>query len=357
VSGATDTATGGGERAAGQQPDRADGRRLRREAVVVDGMAFQFGGWCEELGRSGITAIIVTVDDFVSGYEPTRRRLRELRRVVEDDPRLALVLSIEDIHRVERESRVGIILGFQNANPVENKLEHLVEFAELGLRSMQLTYNRTNRVGSGCLAPRDDGLTRFGREVVRAMNDLGVLVDLSHCGPATAADAIALSRTPPVFTHAGAAAVTQNPRNRSDDEIRAVADAGGLIGLSAFGPFCWDPVVAARPTLRSLLRHVDHVVELVGDRHVGFGGDWPVGLSPTVHERAKRDLARDAAAVIGDYNRAVGDAVELRYPSDMPSLAHAAALTGALVEHGLATESVRRMIGGNFLRVFEAVWR
>jgi membrane dipeptidase len=345
VAAATGAETGGGP------------GRIHREAVVVDGMAFQFGGWCEELDRSGITAIVVTVDDFTSGFEATRQRLRTLRQVVDDDPRLTPVLTTEDIHRAKRDSQIGIILGFQNANPIEDRLDHLAHFAAWGLRSMQLTYNRSNLVGSGCLEPRDEGLTRFGREVVRAMNDLGILVDLSHCGPVTAVEAIALSRTPPVFTHAGAAAVTPSPRNRSNAEIKAVADADGLIGLCAFGPFCWDPGAATRPALRSLLTHVEHVVDLVGDRHVGFGGDWPVGLDPAVHDQAKRDLARDAAAVIGDYNRSVGDALDLRYPSDMPSLAHAAALTDALVDAGLPIESVLRMIGGNFLRVFEAVWR
>ncbi len=337
--------------------DTVDGAALHRESIVVDGMAFQFGGWSDDLGSSGVTAIIVTVDDFHSGYAPTLDRMRRARRIVEEHPRMTLVETVDDIHRAKREGTVGIILGFQNANPIEDRLDHLAEFVELGLRSMQLTYNRTNRVGSGCLEPRDEGLTRFGREVVRAANDMGVLVDLSHCGPVTAAQAIALSRTPPVFTHAGAAAVTPNPRNRSDDEIRAVADAGGLIGLSAYGPFCWDPQAGTRPTLASLLRHVQHVAELVGDRHIGFGGDWPVGVAPAAHHAAKEALARDAAPVIGAYNEAVGDDLGLRYPSDMPSLAHAGALTEALVASGLPVGSVRRMVGGNFLRVFQEVWR
>ncbi len=325
--------------------------------IVVDGMAFRFGGFSDDLGLSGIDAIVATVDDFVSGFEPTLDRMTELRAVIDEHPRLRLVLEIADIEGARRDGVIGIVLAFQNANPIEDRLSNLSRFYALGLRSMQLTYNRTNLVGSGCLSDVDEGLTPFGRDVIRAMNDLGILVDLSHCGTVTAMQAIAVSSKPPAFTHAGARAVTPNPRNRTDDEIRAIADAGGLIGLSAYGPFCWDPDTGARPTLGSLMRHVDHVAGLVGDQHIGFGGDWPVGLTHQVHAEAMQDLARDAAAVIGDYNARVGESAQLRYPSDMPSLAHAGALRSALAEAGYGTASVRRMLGGNFLRVFEAAWK
>jgi membrane dipeptidase len=327
------------------------------DLVVVDGMAFRFGGWSDELGASGITAIIATVDDYVSGYAETKRRLLAARAAIDAHPRLALVRRPEDIDEARRTGRVGIILAFQNANPIEDRLEYLEEFHALGLRSLQLTYNRRNRIGGGCLDPVDDGLSAFGRQVVARMNELGILIDLSHCGPVTARQAIELSTVPVAFTHAGAAAVTPNPRNRSDAEIKAIAEAGGLIGLSAYGAFCWDPAAGTRPTLRNLLRHVDHVLALVGDEHIGFGGDWPVGVSPDDHEQAKRTLAADAAPVIGEYNRRVGDDTRLRYPVDMPSLAEASALVRALLADGHPVPSVRRMVGGNFVRIFTEVWR
>jgi Zn-dependent dipeptidase, microsomal dipeptidase homolog len=329
---------------------------MTRAVPAIDGMAFAFGGWSDDLAASRLSAIIVTVDDFRSGYDVTRERMDAALATIDADPRMALVRETADIERARQDGRVGIILGFQNSNPFEGDVERLREFAALGLRCAQLTYNETNLVGSGCLAPEDEGLTAFGRELVVAMNELGVLVDLSHCGDRTSLDAVETTTRPVAITHASLRAVTPNPRNKTDEVVRAVAGTGGLIGLSAYGPFCWDAASRRRPTLRNLLAHVRHAVDLVGDTAVGFGGDWPVGVAPETYAQASATLAANAGPVIGDYNDAVGSSPSLRYPSDMPTLGDAWRVGEALAAEGYGPETVDRLMGGNFLRVLDAAW-
>lgn len=328
----------------------------RRAHPVVDGMAYAFGGWSAELAASGISTIIATVDDFVSGYAETRMRMERTLAVIENDERLALIRTRRDLATAHASGAIGIVLGFQNSNPFEGRIERVEEFARLGVRCVQLTYNGTNAVGSGCLADADRGLTAFGRDVVDALDELGVLIDVSHCGERTTFDAVEASRNPIVCTHAGLAGVTANPRNKSDEIVEALAETGGLIGISAYGPLCWDPHRGTRPTLADVLRHVHRALELVGDHAVGFGGDWPVGVTPELRIEAATTLAANAAPVIADYNNRVGTSLDLRYPTDMPSLGHASALLAALQADGISETSVDLMVGGNFLRVFESVW-
>ena len=149
------------------------------------------------------------------------------------------VRTVADIAQAKRNSRTGIVYGFQDGVMFETDLSRLRNFHDLGVRVIQPTYNRRNLLGDGCLEPANAGLSKAGVEAVEQMNELGILVDLSHCGRKTAADAIRVSKRPVAFTHTGSAAIADHPRNRTDAELRAVADKGGVSGIY-FMPYLCD---------------------------------------------------------------------------------------------------------------------
>jgi membrane dipeptidase len=142
-----------------------------------------------------------------------------------------------DIAAAKASDRTGIILGFQNGSPIEDRLDYLALFKQLGVGIIQLTYNTQNFIGSGCYESHDSGLSDFGREVVAEMNRVGIAVDLSHVGPRTTDDTIEFSKDPVVFSHVLPAELKAHPRNKQTRQLKAVADSGGLVSVTMFPPF------------------------------------------------------------------------------------------------------------------------
>lgn len=330
-------------------------RSILTDAIVIDGLVVKFGGWTEDLAQGGLTAVHVTVDTFTSGFCETVARVVDHLHMVESDRRLRQVRSAADIEACKREGKVGLIFGFQNAKPIEDDLRYLRVYYELGVRVIQLTYNERNFVGDGCLEPGNGGLSLFGRAVIREMNRLGILVDLSHCGERTTLEAIDHSEQPVAFTHANARALTPNPRNKTDHELRALAARGGVIGLSCYGPFCWKPERGVRPTVEDFVDHIDYVANLVGIDHVGIGSDWTQGLSEAAAAASMAALTK-YDRLIGEYSRVVGAGREVRRPGGLESPAGMSLIAETLVRRRYAEEDIRKILGGNFLRLFRQTW-
>jgi membrane dipeptidase len=219
---------------------------------------------------------------------------------------------------------------------------------------MQLTYSRRNLVGDGCNEPTNVGLSLFGRELVQEMNRCGILVDLSHAGTLTALEAIEVSTQPVIISHASVHKLHPNPRNISDELIDAVADSGGVIGLTTFAKLNWDGDPSHPPAFEEYLKAVDYVVQRVGIEHVGIGTDSEAteGAYP---QSVRNEIARSFSSRSNPYTDAFGtDAPDqvagLRGLRDFPLI------TEALLQRGYQSEDVAKVLGGNFLRVYEAVW-
>lgn len=319
----------------------ADAKALVRDSLVIDACQFAEGTFPGVADPAD--AIVFTASG--SGFHEAAceiGRIHERARVVRD----ASELDAED---------TGVVLAFQDPAPIENRLENVRVFYELGVRVVQLTYNKANYIGAGCAESNDRGLTDFGREVVRTMNRLGMVVDLSHCGRKTASDAIELSEQPVVFSHACTYALAENPRNRTDDELRALAERGGVIGLTPWGPICWKKDKDEPPSLDDYLDHVEHAASVAGVDHIGFGSDNTVDGS--ADEEGIRHQSRLYPQVVGAFDERVGTSPPLRYTRGFSSPADLPGVVEGLQRRGFDDDAVKKFLGGNFRRVFETVWR
>lgn len=263
------------------------------------------------------------------------------------------VTKPEDILQAKQEGKLGIIFHFQNTDPVEDNLDLLRVYHRLGVRMIQRTYNRKNRVGDGCEERTDCGLSRFGIQLIREMNRLGIVVDLSHTGYKTTMEAIEISTAPPIFSHSNCNAVCESPRNITDDQIQAIAARGGVIGINGFPRFV---AKAPRPTLDHFIVHIEHIVQLVGPDHAGLALDYYEGMaSVATAEQAQAAYERHIAS--GTWTPESYPAPPWYYPAGLELPSGFPNLTKALVARGYSDEDIEKILGGNFLRIFRQVWR
>jgi membrane dipeptidase len=312
-------------------------------------LAGELDGFWDGWERSGVDVSSVTLGAFGPQpftYENAVRDIERWQRKFDELDGFVHVTSGADAERAHADGKHGIILNFQNTDHFDDDFAKLGEFHELGIRIIQLTYNGHNLVGDGCTQTDPKGLSSFGREVVARMNELGILIDVSHCSEPTSLDAVEASEKPIAITHGFSKALNPHDRGASDDLIRAIGDHGGYVGI-VLVPFflTTEPGV----TLDHFVRHVDHVGALVGLDHVGVGTDWappvPAQLQALLTEEVRRIGFRPEHRV--DWGATID---ELPDWTDWPNI------TRALVGCGLSDDEVRGILGGNFLRVFrEAV--
>ncbi len=271
-------------------------------------------------------------------------------------PELQVICSAEDMRKVHAAGAHGVLMNLQNADAFGDNLDNIELFYNLGIRVVQLTYNRSNLVGGGCTDADDAGLSYFGREVVKVLNEFNIMIDLSHCGERTTWDAIKVSKQPVTFTHTSSYAVCAHDRAKKDDQIKAVVDTGGFVGVLLVPSFIQQTPQA---DLGDFVRHVEHIAELVGVENVGIGTDtgrcydWPKqlnSLGQVSSEGAKYARQFDwvgwrAEHRLGQDAKIDGFAKWTDWPN----------ITEALLSSGMSPDDVRGVLGENFLRVFERI--
>jgi membrane dipeptidase len=305
-----------------------------------------------QISQSGVTAIDVTVSD--PGLEKTIGNIAGWHGAIANHPQnLLLVRSISEITLARDSERLGVILGFQHTEMMGRKLEWLNRFSDLGVRSIQLTYNKRNLMGDGCLEPADAGLSRLGFNAVERMNAIGIAVDLSHCGTRTTRDGIEACVRPPLITHSGCRALHDNPRNKDDDTLRAMADKGGVIGIY-FMPFLGDNG-SPWATEAMVLDHIDHALNACGEDHVGIGTD---GSIPTVRESQEFfemmknvEKQRAAAGV-----QAPGEQGRFPYIQELNQPRRIEQIAEGMHRRGHPVRVIEKVIGANFYRAFSEIW-
>ena len=325
-------------------------QRLHASTVVVDCCSIiPFDPtYHQKVRKGGVTAISHTVVKHLNDLSGAVRDIGAcLRWIRENSEELLLVTSLGEINLAKSSGRVGIIFGPQDPNFLGDNLDLLDAFHELGVRILQLTYQRQNLVGCGCAELHDGGLSRFGRDLVKRMNELGILIDLSHCGEKTAEDAIELSQRPVVFTHAHPFSLSPHVRAKRDGTLRKLAEKGGVVGLTALSLFLAESQDQdRRPDLNDFIRHVDYLSELLGIDHIGLGLDFDDASSRDQWLAANKRNTEFESRWSFEERR-----IEyLSGPDEVPNV------TRALVAHGYSDDDIRKILGGNFLRVFDNVW-
>ena len=248
-----------------------------KEDLIIDGCAFtetEFTGVTEDVLHSKMDAFFLTIPGEGNGYVASTRSIGKIYNML-DNPKYGLMIakSVADIYKAKEDGKKALILAFQNPNSIENSLEQLRVFYELGVRGIQMTYNDANFIGTGCCESQDGGLTDFGKRVLKMMNRLGMLVDVSHIATAGFWDVIETSTKPIIATHSNAKTLCSHPRNLNDDQIKAINANDGLIGITFAGQFLEEDYNNA--CIDSVYRHIDYMLNLLGnDDHVGFGSDF-----------------------------------------------------------------------------------
>src|SRR5262245_11443947 len=223
---------------------------LHDSALLIDGLVFSCDGDMSGLRAGNVAAANITVSGFNADFEQACDDIAGwLSRCEAPGTPWLIIDTVEDIRRARAMGSIGLIMGWQNMRPIGDRINRVRLFRGLGIRVMQLTYNERNFIANGCLEPNDDGLSNFGRDVIAEMNSRGIGIDLSHVGHVSALEAAERSTAPVLLTHANSRTISDVPRNKSDALMRSVAERGGIIGLSVYGPMCWNGETDQRPRL------------------------------------------------------------------------------------------------------------
>lgn len=318
-------------------------------AAFLDG---DFAVYWQAIGESMVDVLSISVGawgDAPFSFRGAVYDLGEWHRRLDAVPRFSLITSPADLNAVKRSGSTGILLGFQNSTQLEGDVRNAEIFHGLGIRMIQLTYNDRSPAGDGCTQATDEGLTAFGRELIRRMNELGIIVDLSHCGPRTTMEAVKWSRAPVAVSHAACAAIHPHPRNKADNIVRALADTGGYLGICAVPAFLADQRTR-RPSITVMAEHILHAIDICGPDQVGIGSDWGVASSPRpVLARLRAEARTRGFREEHNFDFAsTTDGFE-RWSAGFPRI------TQTLLDTGLPAGTIQGVLGGSFCRFYERV--
>jgi membrane dipeptidase len=330
----------------------AESAEVHRRAVIIDNGVLGFP--IAHHVDGGVTATQVTVSALhTPGLDEVMLKIADYLHATYAQPAALIIVSHpDDIRRAKRDGKLGFILAFQGLNHIGDRLYWIEMFARIGVRVMACTYNSTNALGCGAGELTDTGLTYFGRTVVREMNRVGVVVDLSHLGERTAFDAVRVSQEPVVLSHSNPKALVDHGRNASDDLMRAVADSGGVMALSVYAPLL-DRCDGQLPTVETLLDHIDYAVNLLGIDHVGIGSDVaPMSdVGWLMYQLQHRELVPDYQSKPPYLGKAVYHSIQGFFTAaEFPQITH------GLLQRGASEEDVFKILGGNLLRVYDQAW-
>ena len=304
----------------------------------------QYDNTYESLSRfkaTGFDMISVTLaGDQHNISEAVQMVASHRAQVLARPEQFVLVENVKDIHRALEEDKLALMFHFEGSRVYERNIDMIETFFRLGVRFNLLAFNQGNSAGAGAVDRSDAGLTTYGRDVVKEMDRVGMLLDLSHTGRRTSMEAMELYSKPPIFSHHGADAVFEHPRNLTDEQLKACASRGGVCGVSSANMYLGDPDCS----VEMQFRHLDYMVNLIGPEHVGLG----------------LDIILDGQALDAFFNSRPGEwpftqdpnwrGAKTMVPEQLPELVE------AMLSRGYAVADISKILGANFMRVFSAHW-
>ena len=317
--------------------------------MLIDGL--QYCNWSrkifEEMNAGGLAAVHVTISYWEDFRETVERVVEWQRRFASHADLIAHARSGEDVRRIAGEGRTAIILGAQNCSPIEDDVGLIEVVHELGLRFMQLSYNNQSLLATGCYEREDPGITRMGREAIREMNRVGLVIDMSHSAERSTLEAIEISERPIAISHANPSSWHPALRNKSQELLRALGQSGGMLGLSLYPHHLKD---GSDCTLGAFCEMVGHTAELIGVMHIGIGSDLCQDQPDGVVEWM-RNGTWTKALDFGEGSRdAAGFPPQPAWYGGNRDLGNVAR---GLAEVGFAGADVDRIMGRNWLDFFD----
>lgn len=322
---------------------------LYQKAIVIEGLSYaptltQPEDYIGRVKKAGVTATHITVTATNAGPREAFSTISGWYDIAEKTG-CRFAYSVDDIVQAKKDGKVCVIMGSQNAKILEDDISLVRIFHRLGMRIIQLAYAEQNYIGSGG-EDVDAGVSAFGRKVIDEMNRVGILIDVSHCADKTVMDTIKYSAKPIAITHANPRKLINRHRNKTDEQIIALAEKGGVIGLTA-----WSPISmvrkGGRPTLEDFMDFIDYVVKLVGVDHVGFGLD----LNPEwEYDRSGYDKWAKL------YPSLAALSFEERLVERLESISNVNNVARGLVARGYPDEDILKILGGNLLELYRKAW-
>jgi len=337
--------------------------RLHHDSIIFDGL-LMWGNLdskksIREIIDGGVIGANYTIANHSHDFEGAVRNILKYKNVMKENcDLLTLAVTTEDIKKAKNSKKLGIVFGFQDSRAIE-EVDYLEVFYALGVRIIQLTYNVQNLAGSGCCEISGGKITYYGQKLIRKMEELGIALDLSHCGYETTESALEFAERPVLFTHVGVRQLCNAyGRAKTDRQFEMLALRGGVAGV-CFAPFLvkrnpntWEVLSSS---VKDVVDAIDYLVKLIGIDHVGFGSDmvgawFDLGKTPPDSSmRLWRELRPDV------FGRGPTDVYEpfpigLQRHSELPNL------TKELVERGYSDDNIRKILGLNFLRLLNQIW-
>ena len=332
--------------------ERADERSvvpadLHVDAIVCDLTLPWTGYGRHELREQTLPRLFANGVDFVSVTVATDSQpqgdvvikiAQERSYLLGQPERFRLIETVDDILASKKDGTLAVSFNFQGTNAFAGNLDMVEVFYKLGVRQALMAYNYKNLVGDGCHERTDGGLSEFGVQLVREMNRVGMVVDCSHTGYRTSMDALEVSSKPVIFSHSNPRSLWQHDRNIRDDQAKACAKTGGLVGVVGVGIFMGENDASTD----TLLRQIDYYAELIGTDHIGLGLDYVYDV-----EDMQRRMTSGKSPPRGNYE----NMSSFFQPEQLPEL------TEAMVMKGYSESDIRAILGENYLRIARAVWR
>ena len=293
-----------------------------------------------ELGRyraSGVNFVSLNIGMDMDSFENVIQVLARYRNYIASHPDdYVLALTVNDIRDAKESNRLAIAFDLEGSDPLLGNLNMVSFYYDLGVRQMLLAYNKDNRASGGCMEG-NIGLTDFGREVVKEMNRVGMVVDVSHMGYRATLDAFETSTKPVIFSHSNPNGLREHARNISDEQIQACARTGGVIGINGIGDFLGGT------TSELIVQNIEYLLELVGPEHVGLGLDYVIDKQELI-EYVEGHPDVFPPDKFHDYLATVE-------PEQFPEF------TELLYQKGYSEQIISGILGGNFLRVAKETWK
>ena len=290
--------------------------------------------------KQGVNHLSLSIATDMTNVTATMKMITKTQQYIQQHDDYVLVNRVDDIQNAKSRNKMAISFMFQGSNPIDKNLDMIDIYYQLGVKSLIIAYNIQNSYGGGCTDKNDNGLTRFGYQLIEKMNQTGMIIDLSHVGIRTSLDAISHSQQPVIFSHVNIGAIHPHPRNITDEQIIACAAGGGFVGIGGNGPLLGD----LDAKISTYVDHIDYVVQLVGEDHVALGTDHVY-----FQEVFDNFMQKNSVVYPQHYDVPQLNQWHSITPEQLPEI------VAEMKKRHYSEDRIKKILGGNFMRVAKAV--